>query len=56
MAYLLVAFVVSLVGIGIVLLRNRPHSSMGDSIREFEQGLEALAPREPPRPRAGERG
>ncbi len=44
MAFLLFAVIVSLVGITIVLWRNRRPTSMEHSIAEFERGLRALAP------------
>jgi len=43
-AFLLFAFVVSAVGIAIVLFRNRRPTSMDHSIAEFERGRRALAP------------
>ena len=45
MWYLLVAVMLSVVGIVAVLFRHRPKSSMDSNIREFERGLGALAPR-----------
>jgi hypothetical protein len=50
-AFLLIAVVGSALGITIVLMRNRRPTSMDHSITEFERGLRALAPDEPPRPR-----
>ena len=41
---LLFAVVASVIGIVIVLVRNRRPSSMQHSIDEFERGLRALAP------------
>jgi hypothetical protein len=45
--FLLLALIVSAVGITIVLMRNRRPTSMEHSIAEFEKGRQALAP-EPP--------
>jgi hypothetical protein len=50
-AFLLIAVIGSAFGIAIVLLRNRRPTSMDHSISEFERGLRALAPDEPPRRR-----
>ena len=44
MAFLLIVVVGSIVGIGIVLMRNRRPNSMEHSIGEFERNLRALAP------------
>ena len=44
MAFLLMAVIVSAVGITIVLLRNRRPTSMEHSIAAFEKGRRALAP------------
>ena len=44
MGFLMIAVVGSIVGIAIVLLRNRRPSSMEHSIGEFERNLRALAP------------
>jgi hypothetical protein len=52
-AFLLIALVVSTIGITIVLLRNRRPTSMEHSIAEFEKGRRALAP-ELPQPRRRE--
>jgi hypothetical protein len=49
-AFLLFAVVVSLVGITIVLWRNRRPTSMEHSIAEFERGRRALAPEGEPAP------
>jgi hypothetical protein len=49
MAFLLIAVVGSIVGITIVLLRNRRPNSMEHSIDEFERNLRALAPETPSR-------
>jgi hypothetical protein len=43
-AFLLFAVIVSLIGISIVLWRNRRPTSMEHSIAEFERGRRALAP------------
>ena len=51
MAFLLIAVVGSVLGITVVLLRNRRPSSMEHSIQEFERGLRALTPDDPPRSR-----
>jgi hypothetical protein len=54
-AFLLIAVVGSIVGISVVLLRNRRPSSMEHSIDEFERNLRALAPESPARrPRRSE--
>jgi hypothetical protein len=45
MVYLAFALLVSTVGILVVVIRNRPKTSTDSSIREFEKGLDALAPR-----------
>ena len=47
MAFLLFAVVGSIVGITVVLLRNRRPNSMEHSIDEFERNLRALAPDAP---------
>ncbi len=49
MAFLLIAIIGSIVGISIVLLRNRRPNSMEHSIDEFERNLRALAPDTPAR-------
>lgn len=46
MGFLLFAVVASVIGIVIVLVRNRRPTSMDHSINEFERGLRALAPEE----------
>jgi hypothetical protein len=51
MGFLLIAVVGSVVGIAIVLLRNRRPNSMEHSIDEFERNLRALAPEGPSRRR-----
>ena len=51
MPFLLIAVLGSVIGITIVLLRNRRPSSMEHSIQEFERGLRALTPDEPPQAR-----
>jgi hypothetical protein len=43
-AFLLFAIAASVLGIVIVLVRNRRPSTMEHSIAEFERGLRALAP------------
>jgi hypothetical protein len=43
-AFLLIAVIGSVVGISVVLLRNRRPNSMEHSIDEFERNLRALAP------------
>ena len=49
MAFLLLAVVMSAVGITVILLRNRRPTSMEHSIAEFEKGRRALSPEtEPP--------
>ena len=59
--FLGIAVVLSLVGCGILWLRNRQPGSMEAHIRDFERELEALAPAtgrpappRPPRPRGDE--
>jgi hypothetical protein len=47
MAFLLIAVVGSIVGVSVVLLRNRRPQSMSHSIDEFERNLRALAPDTP---------
>jgi len=55
MGFLLIAIVGSIVGVSIVLLRNRRPNSMEHSIDEFERNLRALAPDAPARrPRRSE--
>lgn len=59
MSFLLFAFVVGLAGVAVVLWRYRRPVSMESAIREFRQGLDALAPDPdwpggPREPRAGE--
>jgi hypothetical protein len=49
MGFLLFAVVASVIGISVVLLRNRRPTSMDHSISEFEKGLRALAPEHPVR-------
>lgn len=44
MAFLLIAVIGSIVGISVVLIRNRRPNSMEHSIDEFERNLRALAP------------
>jgi hypothetical protein len=46
-AFLLIAVVGSILGITVVLLRNRRPNSMEHSINEFERNLRALAPDTP---------
>jgi hypothetical protein len=48
-AFLLIAVLGSVVGIAVVLLRNRRPNSMEHSIDEFERNLRALAPEAPSR-------
>jgi len=47
MGFLLIAVVGSIVGVSVVLLRNRRPQSMEHSIDEFERNLRALAPDTP---------
>jgi hypothetical protein len=47
MAFLLIAVIGSVIGISVVLLRNRRPQSMGHSIDEFARNLRALAPDTP---------
>ena len=49
MGFLLFAVIASVVGIAVVLVRNRRPTSMDHSINEFEKGLRALAPEHPVR-------
>ena len=44
MQFLIFVLVASAVGIGVVLLRNRPRTGMDASIDEFRRGLRAIAP------------
>ena len=46
MQFLIFVLVASAVGIGVVLLRNRPRTGMDASIDEFRRGLRAIAPEE----------
>jgi hypothetical protein len=46
-AFLLFAVIGSVLGIAVVLLRNRRPTSMEHSIAEFEKGRRALAPDTP---------
>jgi hypothetical protein len=46
-AFLLFAVIGSVLGIAVVLLRNRRPTSMEHSIAEFEKGRRALAPDAP---------
>jgi hypothetical protein len=48
-AFLLIAVLGSIVGVSIVLVRNRRPNSMEHSIDEFERNLRALAPEAPSR-------
>jgi hypothetical protein len=52
--FLLIAVVGSAIGITVILLRNRHPNTMEHSIDEFERGLRALAPDNPPRRRRGQ--
>ncbi len=54
MGFLLIAVVGSVVGIAIVLIRNRRPNSMEHSIDEFERNLRALKPDGPSRRRRSE--
>jgi len=51
--FLLIAIIGSIVGITVVLFRNRRPNSMEHSIDEFERNLRALAPETPSRRRRG---
>jgi hypothetical protein len=53
-AFLLLAVVMSAVGITVILLRNRRPTSLEHSIAEFEKGRRALSP-EPEPPASGRR-
>jgi hypothetical protein len=44
MQFLIFVLVASAVGIGIVVVRNRPRTGMDASIDEFRRGLRAIAP------------
>ena len=46
LVFLLVAVVISVVGVGILVLRSRPSSS-SSSIDEFHEKMRALAPDDP---------
>jgi hypothetical protein len=51
-AFLLIAVVISVVGVTVLYLRNRPSTSLDASIDTFRREMQALAPREdesPPR-------
>ncbi len=60
MQFLIFVLVASALGIGVVLLRNRPRTGMDASIDEFRRGLRAIAPEAetaPPAPgRSDEQG
>ena len=45
-AFLLLAVVISAIGLTILYLRNRPPSSFDASIDNFRREMEALAPRD----------
>ena len=44
MTYLAFALVLMAIGISIIVMRNRPSTSMESSIDDFQRGLRALAP------------
>ncbi len=44
LVFLLVAVVLSVVGVGVLVVRNRPSSSPHSSIDEFHDKMRALAP------------
>jgi hypothetical protein len=44
LVFLLIAFVLSVLGVGVLALRNRPSSSPHSSIDEFHDKMRALAP------------
>lgn len=46
MAFLLIAVVISAVGLTVLYLRNRPPTSFDASIDNFRREMEALAPRD----------
>ncbi|MGH9112411.1 MAG: hypothetical protein ACRDZN_08970 [Acidimicrobiales bacterium] len=51
-AFLLIAVVISVVGVTVLYLRNRPSTSLDSSIDTFRREMQALAPRDgesPPR-------
>jgi hypothetical protein len=51
-AFLLIAVVISAVGLTVLYLRNRPPTSADDSIDNFRREMQALAPRDgEPHPR-----
>jgi hypothetical protein len=51
-AFLLIAVVISAVGLTVLYLRNRPPTSADASIDNFRREMQALAPRDgEPRPR-----
>jgi hypothetical protein len=45
-AFLLIAVVISAIGVTILYLRNRPPSSLDASIDNFRREMQALAPRD----------
>lgn len=45
-AFLLIAVVISAIGLTILYLRNRPPSSLDASIDNFRREMQALAPRD----------
>ncbi len=47
LVFLLVAVVISVVGVGILVLRSRPPSSPNSSIDQFHDKMRALAPDDP---------
>ncbi len=55
MPYLLLVFVLSVVGVAVVMLRNRRPSGTNVSIDDFERRLDALRPSAPPEPVVGGR-
>lgn len=46
-AFLLVAVVISVVGVSILVVRSRPPSSPNSSIDRFQEKMHALAPEDP---------
>lgn len=44
LVFLLIAVVLSVIGVGVLVLRNRPSSSPHSSIDEFHDKMQALAP------------
>jgi len=54
LAFLAVAVVASVIGVGVLVLRSRPSSSPDSSIDEFQDKMRALAPEADPLPESTE--